>query len=182
MRGVLLDMAVSLDGYISTPEGGDAGLYNWYFSDGPKDKEIVDEIQAITGAIVLGRNAYAVTDDNTGDVADEPYQVPHFVITHNPPASPVADPRMRFVTDPATALTSAAAEAGDRYVTVGGGADIVRQMLRASLIDEVQLHVAPVLLGAGLSLFDTLDTHVGLTPVRTIAGEGALHVWYRVDK
>ncbi len=87
-----------------------------------------------------------------------------------------------FVTDGiASALAQARAAAGERNVDVAGGADTVQQFLRAGLIDEIHLHVVPVLMGQGLRLFDHLDPeHVELEPVHVIAGPHATHLAYRV--
>src|SRR4051794_9239736 len=78
MTGVLLDMAISLDGAISGPDGADVGLYDWYFDPTPVSRPVVDELVATTGAIVMGRGVW-------GEGWDEsPYDTRHFVITHRP--------------------------------------------------------------------------------------------------
>src|SRR6185436_15560731 len=84
-----------------------------------------------------------------------PYPVKHFVLTHRPPP-PVPDRTVEFVFVPdgvQRAIELARQAAGDRYVTIGGGADVARQFLAAGLVDELQLHIVPKLLGEGVSLF-----------------------------
>ncbi len=182
MAKVLLDMAVSLDGFVGGPGGADVGLYDWYFNPSEVSRPVIDELIATTGAIVIGRGAYG-TGEESGGWDDTPYAVPHFVITHQPPA-PRPDSKVRFVfvTDGVTAAISAAKEAaGDRYATIGGGSDIARQALAAGLVDELQLHVVPLLVGDGLRLFDSFDHGWQLTKVRVIDGPNVTHLRYRVD-
>lgn len=183
MTKVLLDMAMSLDGFISTSDGSDAGLYDWYFDESnPVDHAAVKEIVDISGAIVMGRGAFGLGEDS-GGFDDTPYDVDHFVITHRPPATPPGNPRIRFVTTGIEdAIAAAKKSASDRYATVGGGADIAQQLLEAGLVDEIQLHIAPIVLGTGLPLFTGLTNRLDLRQTRAIAGERALHVWYEVTK
>ena len=178
---VLLDMAISLDGHIGLEDGSDPGLYDWYFEPSEISKPVVDELVAITGAIVLGRGAFGLGDD-AGGWADTPYQVKHFVVTHRPPSTPVDGPvEFVFVEGVGAAIEQALEAAGDRYVTVGGGADLARQCLAAGLVDEVQLHLVPVVLGAGIPLFAGLDTRCRLTKTRVVDGPVVTHLRYRVD-
>jgi hypothetical protein len=84
MAKVLLDMAVSLDGFVGAPGGVDVGLYDWYVNPSEVSRPVIDELIETTGAIVIGRGAY-VTGEDSGGWDDTPYRVPHFVITHQPP-------------------------------------------------------------------------------------------------
>ena len=150
MARVLLDMAVSLDGLICGPGGADGGLYDWYFNPTQVSRPVVDELVSTTGAIIIGRGAFG-TGDEAGGWDDTPYRVPHFVVTHRPPwPAPSGTIEFVFVPDGVRAAVQLAREAaGDRYATIGGGADLARQCLAERLVDEVQLHVVPVVLGDG---------------------------------
>jgi dihydrofolate reductase len=181
MAKVLLDMAVSLDGFVGGPGGADAGLYDWYFNPSEVSRPVIDELIATTGAIVIGRGAY-VTGEESGGWDDTPYAVPHFVITHHPPQVSSGGVEFVFVTEGVAAAIDAAKEAaGDRFATIGGGGDIARQALAAGLVDELQLHVVPLLVGDGVRLFDSFDHGWQLTKVRVIDGPNVTHLRYRVD-
>jgi dihydrofolate reductase len=179
---VLLDMAVSLDCRIGHDDGSDAGLYDWYFDPSDASRPVVDELVETTGAIVLGRGAFGLGNDVEG-WDDTPYHVPHFVVTHRPPEGGRPGPvEFVFVAEGVTAAIERAREAaGERYVTIGGGADIARQCLAAGLVDEIQLHVVPVILGTGICLFDRLDKPVRLAKARVVDGPVVTHVRYRVE-
>jgi dihydrofolate reductase len=181
VAGVLLDMAVSLDGRVSGPNGSDAGLYDWYFEPADASRPVIDELVRSTGAIVIGRGAFGRGDDAQG-WDETPYAVPHFVVTHRPPRTAPPGP-VEFVFVPEglrSAVERAREVAGSRYATIGGGADIARQALAAGLVDELQLHVAPVLLGEGLPLFDRMPTGLSLTKLRVIDAPNVTHHRYRV--
>jgi dihydrofolate reductase len=182
MAEVLLDMAVSLDGLIAGPGGADAGLNDWYFNPTEASRPVIGELVETTGAIVMGRGAFA-TGEEAGGWEDTPYAVPHFVITHDPPP-PIAGSTTEFVfvTDGIAAAIDAAKEAaGGRYATIGGGADIARQCLMAGLVDELQLHVVPLILGKGVRLFSDFDQPWHLTKTRVIDAPNVTHLRYRVD-
>jgi dihydrofolate reductase len=182
MAEVLLDMAVSLDGLIAGPGGSDAGLYDWYFNPTEVSSPVIGELVEATGAIVMGRGAFA-TGEEAGGWDDTPYGVPHFVITHHPPAPlPSRKVEFVFVTDGVAAAVDAAKKAaGGRYVTIGGGGDIARQCLVAGLVDELQLHVVPLILGKGVRLFSGFDQPWRLTKMRVIDAPNVTHLRYRVD-
>lgn len=182
MAGVLLDMVISLDGLVCGPDRSDGGLHDWYFDPTPVSAPIVDELVATTGAILVGRGAYGTADDAAG-WDETPYAVPHVVVTHRPPrplpAGPVA---FEFVDGVAAAVARAREAAGERYATIGGGPDLARQCLSAGLVDEVQLHVVPVVLGEGLPLFDASVTGLRLTPIRVVHAPNVTHLRYRVER
>jgi dihydrofolate reductase len=182
MADVLLDMAVSLDGYVAGPGGADAGLYDWYLSPSDVSRTVIEDLVATTGAIVMGRGAFA-TGEEAGGWEDTPYAVPHFVVTHQAP-HPVPGRTVEFIfvtNGVAAAIASAKKAAADRYVTIGGGADIARQCLAARLVDELQLHVVPHILGNGVRLFEGFDQRWHLTKTRGIDGPNVTHLRYRVD-
>ena len=181
MTGVLLDMAISLDGRVSGPDGADIGLYDWYFDPSPASRPVVDELVATTGAIVLGRGAFGEADDADG-WADTPYRVPHFVITHRP--VPQTDGPVEFVAVEGVraAVDRARAAAGDRWATIGGGAEVARRCLAEGLVDEVQLHVVPVVAGDGTRLLDASVAGLRLTKVRVVDAPNVTHLRYRVER
>jgi dihydrofolate reductase len=182
MAEVLLDLAVSLDGLIAGPGGSDAGLYDWYFNPTEVSAPVIGELVEATGAIVMGRGAYA-TGEQAGGWEDTPYGVPHFVITHHPPPQP-AGRKVEFVfvtSGVADAIDAAKKAAGHGYATIGGGADIARQCLVAGLVDELQLHVVPLILGKGIRLFSGFDQPWRLTKTRVIDAPNVTHLRYRVD-
>jgi dihydrofolate reductase len=157
------------------------GLYDWYFNPSEVSRPVIDELIATTGAIVIGRGAY-ITGEEAGGWDDTPYAVPHFVITHHPPQVSSSWVEFVFVTEGVdAAIDEAKKAAGDRYTTIGGGSDIARQALAAGLIDELQLHVVPLLAGDGVRLFDSFDHGWQLTKVRVIDGPNVTHLRYRVD-
>jgi dihydrofolate reductase len=177
MSGVLLDMAISLDGAISGPDGADVGLYDWYFDPTPVSRPVVDELVATTGAIVMGRGVW-------GEGWDEsPYDAPHFVVTHRPLA-PVPGGAVDAVAVEGvrTAVERAREAAGDRWVTVGGGPDVARQCLAEGLVDELQLHVVPIVAGGGRPLFAASGPALRLTKLRVVDAPNVTHVRYRVER
>jgi dihydrofolate reductase len=155
------------------------------------DSEIVDETVARAGATVMGRRMFSggagpwENDPNAdawwGD--DPPFHHPVFVLTHHArPAQPKqGGTTFTFVTEGIEAALDQAREAaGDKDVQVAGGAQVAQQYLRAGLLDEVHLHVAPVLLGGGVRLFDG-DTAGTLERTRVIESpSGVTHLRYRV--
>ncbi|MFC3832149.1 MULTISPECIES: dihydrofolate reductase family protein [Deinococcus] len=176
MPRVFLDLAVSVDGFIAAPDGGDGGLHDWYFAPDAAE-DIKAELLSRIGAIVLGHTAFGTAPDGF----DTEYHVPHFILTHTPrPSVQRGGASFHFVTEGLeSALARARAAAGERDVCVAGGADVARQCLDAGLIDELQLHVAPVLLGGGLRLFGSAPP-ARLEHVRTVQSAHATHLTYRL--
>ena len=186
MTTVLLDMAVSLDGYAAGPDGGDSGLHDWYFDPHGASAEITAELERETGSILVGRTAFGAAEDADG-WDDTPYRVPHVVLTHRPPGGAASlrngPVEFRFVTAGIEAAVAAARDAaGDRWAVIGGGPDVARQALRAGLVDEVQLHVVPRLFGGGLPLFGPGGPQARLTRLRTVDGPACTHLRFRVER
>ena len=185
---VVLDMSMSLDGFVAGPNDEPWGLHDWFFppSGGvtASDAEVIDESVKITGALVIGRRAYDQGDRVDGFV-DSPYKVEHFVLTYDAPEK-VARGATTFivVTDGIeSGVEKARAVAGDRDVTVGGGANIAQKCLKAGLVDEMQLYLVPVLLGAGIRLFDyTGAERIKLERTGVIESPFATHLRFRVVK
>ncbi len=199
---VTADMAISLDGYVAGTgvaldnPGGDGAeplfewiheLASWRERQGMtggkenRDSELMREWFDATGAVVMGRTMYDTGEEFWGD--NPPFRAPVFVLTHRPRPTLVKEggTTFTFVTDGVhSALDRARAAAGDRNVDIAGGASTVRQYLREGLIDELQLHVVPALLGAGLRLFDDLGAgRRDLEPVRVVDTPLATHLKYR---
>jgi dihydrofolate reductase len=152
------------------------------------DSEVLQESIDSTGAVVMGRRMFSGgegawepdprADGWWGD--DPPFHVPVFVLTHHARETLVMEggTSFNFVTDGIeAALKQARAAAGDKDVLLAGGASIVQQYLKAGLLDEVQIHIAPVLLGDGTSLFDRLGIEpLGLEATRVIASPSVTHL------
>jgi dihydrofolate reductase len=184
-------MSMSLDGYIADPNdflGGDDGhrLHNWFAPGGEfvelsgPVKEVVDELYA-TGAVITGRRTAELMDHWGGDVHGG---VPIFVVSHRPPgpAARWGYPLVTYVTDGIeSAMAQAKAAAGDRNVHVQGGYTAQRA-LEAGVLDELQIHLIPVLLGAGRRLFDVLPALVELEIVQVIDTPEATHIRYLVRR
>ena len=203
MGKVRFEITMSLDGYVAGPndspelglgEGGER-LHEWVFGlaswRGPHgleggetnvDSELLDETIKATGAVIVGRRMF----DNARGWGDEPpFHVPVFVLTHEPREVLVkGDTTFTFVTDGIeSALEQARAAAGDKDVSIGGGANVAQQYLKAGLLDEIQIHVAPLLLGGGIRLFDQLgDAKIELEKTRVIDSPLVTHLRFRVVK
>jgi len=187
-------------------EGGDR-LHDWAFKlksfremhggDGGGETgtndDIVRETFANLGATIMGRNMFGGgpgpwrKDPWKGWWGDNPpYHTPVFVLTHHArePLAMQGGTTFTFVTDGIeAALQQAKKAAGGKDVMLGGGAKVAQQYLAAGLIDEMEIHVVPLLLGAGARLFDGASGRdVRLEPVRTIEGAGVTHLKYRVVK
>jgi dihydrofolate reductase len=158
------------------------------------DSDVVEESIASTGAVVMGRRMFSGgrgpwEDDPNADGwwgDDPPFRVPVFVLTHHPreTVTKQGGTSFTFVTDGIeSALAQARAAAGEKSVLVAGGANTIQQSLAAGLVDDIQIHVAPVLLGAGVRLFDHVGPeHVKLEGTRVIASPAVTHLRFRVLK
>lgn len=185
---VVVDLAMSLDGFIEGRSDQPERLHDWMFPpsgevDAINAKAIEESIESI-GAIIMGRRAYDLGDQYDGFV-DTPYSVPHFIVTHKVPGKPAkGNTTLIFVTDGIeSALAQAKAVAGSKNIAIGGGADISQQYLRAGLVDEIELHVVPVLFTQGLRLFDNLGPdRIELETVRVIETPFVTHITYRFRK
>jgi dihydrofolate reductase len=158
------------------------------------DDEIVAEITRGIGAVVMGRKMFSggagawESDPNAdawwGD--DPPFHAPVFVLTHHERAPLVKQggTTFHFVTDGiGSALEQARSAAGDKDISLAGGAAVAQQYLAAGLLDELQIHVAPVLLGGGVRLFGgTLPAPLELEAERVIASQGVTHLRFRVAR
>lgn len=200
MTQVVVDISVSLDGYVAGPnvslanglgDGGEA-LHEWVFNGTAEDRNVLDEAFEATGAVIQGRILFDIIDapqgwsDEMGYGAKPTGEVnpPIFVVTHKAPDKTRLGDRFHFVTDGVESAVAQAREvAGGKDVYVMGGGQICHQVLAAGLADIVQLHVAPVVLGDGTRLFpaDAAPTY-SLDLVRSISTPAAQHLTYRVKK
>ena len=191
MVAAVLYMSMSLDGYIADPNdglGGDDGLrlHAWaleangetFRTSGPAG-QFKDEIEA-TGAVLTGRRTAEIVDHWGGNH----HGVPIFVVSHRPPGPTVANyPQVTYVIDGIeSAMAQAKAAAGDRNVLVHGGHYTMQRALEAGVLDELQIHHIPVLLGAGRRLFDKLPSGIELEVMRVIDSPEATHIRYRVRR
>jgi dihydrofolate reductase len=142
MGKVLLDMSMSLDGFVAGPNNEDGGLHDYFFFPSGDIARVVEEGIKTTGAIIMGRRCYDLGDQLDG-FANNPYKVPHFVLSHVvPEKSARGETPFVFVADGIeNALTQAKAVAGDRNVVIGGGANTAQQFISAGLIDELHLYL-----------------------------------------
>lgn len=151
------------------------------------DSEIIEETFAAAGAYVLGRRMFDGGEVPWGD--EPPFRAPVFVVTHRPREvlEREGGTSFTFVTGGVEqAIELARAAAGGRNVAVAGGGTVLRQVLRAGLLDELELHIVPVLLGDGLRLFDAGlcladDEGIELTPLRVVDTPKVTHVRYAVN-
>jgi dihydrofolate reductase len=191
MSSSVLYMSMSLDGYIAGPNdepgnpGGDGfmRLHEW-LADGESGRpsgpagELIDQMNA-TGAVLVGLR----TAEQAGHYKGDHHGVPIFVLSHRPPPASVANyPLVTYVTDGIeSAMAQAKAAAGDRDVMVHG-AYTAQRALEAGVLDAIQIHQIPVLLGAGRRLFDTLPSRVELEIAQVTDTPQATHICYRIRR
>jgi dihydrofolate reductase len=195
MSATVLYMPISLDGFITGPNddrGNGLGvdghrLHDW-LSDGADvaghrpsgiSGEVFDELMA-TGAVVVGRRTFEIAGGWSGDHHDG---VPIFVLTRRSPDGGAPDwPLVTYVTDVTDAMARAKDAAGDRNVLVHG-ARTAQLALAAGVLDELEIHQIPVLLGQGRRLFDHLGPdHIELELARIVDAPGVTHLRYRVRR
>jgi dihydrofolate reductase len=205
MGKLVADITMSLDGFITGPDDapgrglGERGeaLHNWVMGgpwryDDPTrrfapvdvDRTVLQEAMGSIGAGIIGRRMFDVTGGWGGNPPGGP-DARYFVLTHSVPPDWAGRPSpFTFVTDGLdSALAQARAAAGDKDVGIGGGASVIQQYLAAGLVDELRLHLAPVLLGAGKRLFDHLGNQtIELQQTRVIESPYATHLFYTVGK
>jgi dihydrofolate reductase len=199
MSATVLYMSMSLDGFIAGPNDGpgnglgDDGerLHQWIFTGaadqsgfpdrpGGINGQIFDEFMA-TGAVVAGRGTFEPAGGWGGDHHDG---VPIFILARGEPGIDIANwPLVTYVSDVKTAMTEAKRAAGEKNVLVHG-ATTAQLALAAGVLDELEIHLVPVLLGQGRRLFDNLGReHIELERIRILEGEdGVTHMHYRVRR
>lgn len=206
---VTCQISISLDGFVAGPnqslenpigEGG-LRLHEWVFQTASwraqqglaggshsADSEVADEVVQNVGAYIMGRKMFGGGEGPwneawTGWWGEEPpYHVPVFVLTHHArePLSMRGATTFTFVTDGiASALSQARAAAGNKDVAIAGGAHTVQQYLAVGMLDELYLHIVPVILGAGERLLENAGDP-RLEPVSVIASPAVTHIKYRI--
>ena len=199
MGKVIAAITASVDGFITGPDDGPKyGLgrggerLHYWVMGGPwtydgghdfamhgADKDFYDGLEAGIGAGVVGRGMYDAAGAWGGT---NPFGGPLFVLTHRLQDQPPAASGFTFVSGLDEALDQAAAAAGGKDVSIGGGADVIRQALAAGRVDELVLSTAPVILGAGKRLFDGFTRDIDLEIVKTYSSTLATHGRYAVRK
>jgi dihydrofolate reductase len=196
MSKVSCGISMSVDGFVAGRhqsldepfgEGVRDRLHRWMFEEPEANAAAIEALTA-SGAYVMGRNMFgpgrgAWDEEWRGWWGDDPpYHAPVFVLTHHErePLEMQGGTTFTFVTDGAeAALAQARAAAGDGDVAIAGGAATVRQYLSAGLLDELRLHIVPVVLGAGERLFDGVGD-VALEQLEASGTGLVTHVTYRV--
>jgi dihydrofolate reductase len=190
MGKVIYDISMSLDGFITAanvrPEAGlgDGGerLHDWAFnSPDPRNRELLAK-GASLGAIISGRHNYDLAvpyweaDGPTGAA-----RVPTVVVSHRVPQDVPDGGVYSFADSIEAALEKAKKAAGDKDVAIMGGANVAAQFLKLGLVDEISIHLVPVLFGSGIRLFEHLgNDHVQLEVTEVIETKEAIHLRFRV--
>jgi dihydrofolate reductase len=183
MGKVILGMSMSLDGFINDRSGDVGRLYSDF--DTLRETETLQEAMRDTGAVVMGRHAY---DMAQGDFTGYEFQTPIFVVTHKAPDTVAKGQndklKFSFVGEGnESAVAQAQAAAGDKDVTIVGGASVAQQCIKQGLVDELQISIVPILLGDGLRFFENLgDEPIELEVTRVSENPGRTDLWYRVVK
>ena len=200
MSKVIADISMSLDGYVTAPGvdlqhglgiGGEV-IHAWVLEEprSPVDEAVLAGSFERTGAVVMGRRLFDIVDGPDGWSEDVGYghdqnqsaAPPCYVVTHEPPTEVRLRSKFRFVSGGvADAIEAAKAAAGDKDVVVMGGANVVDQSLAAGLVDELRIHLSPVLLGDGTRLFQ-LAGEATLVQREVTESPRATHLTYEVLK
>jgi dihydrofolate reductase len=169
MTKVIADISMSVDGFVTGPDAGpDNGLgtggeplHTWVFENHEVDRAALQRSMDDSGAVVMGRRLFDIIDDPRGwsddmgygaDLAGRP---PFFVVTHRPPVHVRLALDFTFCAGIGDAIDQARGAAGGKAVIVMGGGQVIAQCLQAGLVDELRLHIAPIVLGAGTPLFES---------------------------
>jgi dihydrofolate reductase len=200
MPKVAANISTSLDGYVAGPNDGpdnglgDGGerLHQWVYGleswrerhgleggEASADAEVLEETFATTGAIVLGKRMF---DNARGWGEEPPFHMPVFVLTHEArdPVEKDGGTTFTFVEGIENAVAAARAAAGEKDVSIGGGASVIQQAIAAGLLDELQIHLVPVLLGGGVPLFGPDTRPAELECTRVIESPAVTHLKFRI--
>jgi dihydrofolate reductase len=191
---VIADITMSLDGFV-TGEGADVAhglgdapeIHDWVMHKDAVDNEILEGATAATGAVIMGRRLFDTIDGPDGWNAEMGYgadQVgtpPFFVLTHNPPAEVRLERdlgmQFSFVDDLGKAIDEARAAATHGDVVIMGGGDVIGQALEEGLVDELRIHLAPMILGGGTPLCKR-GTRQHYKQAQVRPSSNAVHVTY----
>jgi dihydrofolate reductase len=183
MGKVIVGTTMSLDGFINDSNGSLERLYPNL--EELRETEMLQESMKSTGAAVMGRHAFDMAE---GDFTGYEYQVPIFVLTHHPPQQITKGQNdkltITFVTDGIhSAIEKAKAAAGEKDVTVVGGANTAQQIIRSGLFDELQIGIVPILLCSGLRFFDNVSIgNMQLDIAQILQSPSRVDIGYRVVK
>lgn len=187
MSKVIADITMSLDGYVTGPSGDVDELHAWVTDQDPVDTEILERATAETGAVVMGRRLFDIVDGPNGWTKDMGYGAqqagtpPFFVVTHSAPQhvrlQRELGMRFTFVDDLTAAVDQARTAATDGHVVIMGGGDVIGQAMEQGLVDELRLHLAPILLGGGTPLFRA-GTHQRYRQRDVRPSSNAVHLTY----
>ncbi|HEY3475541.1 MAG TPA: dihydrofolate reductase family protein [Anaerolineales bacterium] len=194
MGKVIFDVSMSLDGFITganpRPEAGWAGLgeggerlHDWGFnSDDPRNREVTKWYTTV-GASIFGRTTYDLSILNWGaDGPTGPARIPTVIVSHSVPQDIPSGGVYTFVDGVEAAFETAKKLAGDKDISTTG-ADVAQQLLKLGLIDEISIHLVPVLFGSGTRLFEGLNgDHISLDIIEVIQTAEAIHMRFRVVK
>lgn len=195
MTKVIADISMSLDGFVTGPDpdlahglghGGEP-LHTWAMDSGdPVDAAVLRDATEASGAVIMGRRLFDIIDgpggwsDDMGYGAAHAATPPFFVVTHQAPDEVRLTMPFTFVTDgPAAAVEQARAAAGTKDVIVMGGGDVIYQCIEAGLLDELRIHLAPIVLGAGTPLFTGKGRHELVQRDVTVSST-ATHLTYSI--
>ena len=188
---VIFQTSMSLDGFMTASEqtaeeplgtGGEQ-LHEWGFSSDPPDREYAERTMRHGGAALAGRVTYEHSLPWWGsDGPSGSERIPVFVVTHEVPAESPADGVYTFVTDGIeSALRQAQEAAGEQDVVIIGGATLGRAYIAAGLVDEILMHIVPVLFGTGTRMFEDMGVgHLQLEPIEVVDRPLATHIRYRL--
>jgi dihydrofolate reductase len=209
MSQVTCQISISLDGFAAGPDqspdeplgkGGER-LHDWVIAteswrrqhgreggERGDDSDVIDEVVEGVGAYIMGRRMFGGGEGPWDETwtgwwgEDPPFHVPVFVLTHHArePLPMEGGTTFNFVTDGIeSALEQARAAAGEGDIAIAGGASAIQQYLRAGLLDELYLHIVPILLGSGERLLEDVGDST-LEPVKVVGSPAVTHVKYRV--
>jgi len=202
MGKVIASQSISLDGYSAGVKAGrehplgvdGERLHEWLYGldswreahnleggESNADAELIDELFANLGAVIMGRTMFECGEEPWGD--EPPFHVPVFVLAHEPrdPVEKHGGTSFTFVHEGIEhALELAQRVASAKDVSIAGGADTIQQFLAARLIDDLQIDLIPIVLGDGRRFFENPPADLQLHPIRVVDGPGATHIRYRV--
>ena len=190
MAKVVMDITMSLDGFIAGPgitqevPMGIAGhrLHDWLFTRKTElDSELLKEVVENSGAVIVGGHTYTIAIEGAWEKSS-PFSVPAFVVCHQLPSFRVEG--FTFITDGLpSVMEQAGRTAGAKDIWVMGGADVARQCLYGGWVDEIHIHIAPILLKKGTRLFtENEGALTELEIMRVLDTPGAVHIYYKVRK
>lgn len=195
MTKVVADISISLDGFVTGPDAGlEQGLgvggeplHTWAMQPDDVDAEVLQQATTRSGAVVMGRRLFDIIDgpggwdDEMGYGAGLAATPPFVVVTHAPPAKVRLGLSFTFVIDGIEAAIEQArlAAPADKDVVIMGGGDVIRQAIDAGVVEELSVHLAPIVLGAGTPLFAGVGRHE-LVQRSARVSTNATHIVYEV--